>query len=104
MNEETTISNAVYCRGCGNTVHPEAPNCPKCGAPQKLSKQRTRTTAMILAFFLGGFGAHRFYLGQKFWGIMYLLLFWTFIPAILALIEFFGFLMMTDERFDKLYN
>ena len=44
---------------------------------------------MLLALFLGGLGAHRFYLGQTGLGILYVVFVWTFIPAIAALIECF---------------
>lgn len=43
----------------------------------------------LLALFLGGIGAHKFYSGKVGTGIAYLLFCWTFIPAIIALIEFF---------------
>ena len=46
------------------------------------------TTGTLLALFLGGFGAHRFYLGDK-WGFLYLLLIWTLIPSVLGIIEAF---------------
>ena len=36
---------------------------------------KNKTTATLFAFFLGMFGAHRFYVGQKLWGIIYLLSF-----------------------------
>lgn len=39
------------------------------------------TTGVLLAVFLGDFGAHRFYMGQKGLGFVYLLFFWTIIPA-----------------------
>ena len=44
---------------------------------------------VLLAFFLGTFGAHRFYMGQTGLGILYLLFFWTGIPAIVGFIECF---------------
>jgi TM2 domain-containing membrane protein YozV len=53
------------------------------------SAKKDSTTAILLALFLGGFGVHHFYLGQLIAGVCYLLFFWTFIPAILALIELF---------------
>ncbi len=48
------------------------------------------TTAVLLAIFLGGLGAHKFYLGKIGQGIIYLLFSWTFIPGIVALIEAFS--------------
>lgn len=29
------MSNMVFCRGCGTTIHESASACPKCGAVQK---------------------------------------------------------------------
>lgn len=42
----------------------------------------------VLAFFLGGFGVHKFYAGKIGMGIIYLLLSWTCIPGFIAFIEF----------------
>lgn len=52
-------------------------------------KRKNTTTAVLLALFLGGFGAHHFYMGKTGLGILYLVFCWTFIPAIIALIECF---------------
>ena len=41
----------------------------------------------VLAFFLGSFGAHKFYFSQIGLGVLYALFFWTFIPGIIALFE-----------------
>jgi TM2 domain-containing membrane protein YozV len=51
--------------------------------------KKSTTVAVLLALFLGGFGAHRFYLNKIISGVIYILFFWTFIPAIIALIECF---------------
>jgi TM2 domain-containing membrane protein YozV len=48
---------------------------------------KNRKLAVILAIALGGFGAHKFYLGKNLWGIIYLLFCWTGIPTIISLIE-----------------
>ncbi len=42
---------------------------------------------ILLAFFLGSFGIHKFYEGKNVKGVIYLLLCWTFIPGILGVIE-----------------
>ena len=42
---------------------------------------------VLLAFFLGYIGIHKFYAGHIFLGILYLLFFWTLIPGIIAFIE-----------------
>lgn len=51
--------------------------------------KKNPTTAVVLALFLGGIGAHRFYLGETGAGIIYLLFCWTFIPELIALFEAF---------------
>ena len=65
---------------------------------------KSKTTATVLSFFLGGFGIHRFYLGQSGLGILYLLFFWTCIPAFIALIDFIRLLLMSEEEFNQKYN
>ena len=52
----------VFCRGCGKEIHKTATSCPHCGAVYGASK--SRITAALLAFFLGGIGIHKFYLGK----------------------------------------
>ncbi|WP_143222471.1 TM2 domain-containing protein [Acinetobacter sp. ANC 4470] len=65
---------------------------------------KNRIVAAILAFFLGGFGVHKFYLGQIGWGIIYLLFCWTFIPALVAFIEFIIYLCTSDKDFARKYG
>lgn len=65
---------------------------------------KNKITTALLALFLGGFGIHRFYLNQTGVGVLMLLFFWTGIPAVVALIDFIRFLVMSDEKFDRLYN
>jgi TM2 domain-containing membrane protein YozV len=63
-------------------------------------RRKTGTTGVLLALFLGGIGAHRFYMGQIGWGIAYVLFCLTGIPMILGLIE--AFLMSGRvERFNE---
>ena len=65
---------------------------------------KNKTTAAILAFFLGGIGVHRFYLGQGGLGILYLLFCWTFIPMVISFIDFLIFLTMDEKAFNSKYN
>lgn len=65
---------------------------------------KSKTTATVLCFFLGGFGIHRFYLGQTGLGLLYLIFFWTFIPAFIALIDFIVLLLMSEDAFNQKYN
>jgi TM2 domain-containing membrane protein YozV len=65
---------------------------------------KSRSTAAILALFLGWIGIHKFYLGQSIWGLFYLLFCWTFIPFCIAGIEFWIILFMSDDHFNRRFN
>lgn len=65
---------------------------------------KNKTTAIILAFFLGGLGIHKFYLNRPLWGIVYLLFSWTFIPLVVSFIEIIVLLLYSKDRFDRKYN
>lgn len=65
---------------------------------------KSKSTATILTFFLGGIGVHRFYLGQTGLGFLYLIFFWTFVPALIAFVDFFMFLTMDEQKFNHKYN
>jgi TM2 domain-containing membrane protein YozV len=64
---------------------------------------KSRVAAILLALFLGGLGAHKFYLGQVGMGLLYLVFCWTGIPAIVALVEAILYLLASDEDFQKKY-
>ncbi|MCS2481807.1 NINE protein [Bacteroides faecis] len=71
--------------------------------PQHVSS-KSKATAAILAIFLGGLGAHHFYLGKTGLGILYLIFCWTWIPAMIGLIEGIMYLCMSDESFNQKYH
>jgi len=56
---------------------------------QYLRTAKSRTVGLLLTLFLGGLGAHRFYLGQIRFGILYVVFVWTLIPALISLVELF---------------
>lgn len=111
LAERAILVDQVFCRGCGKSIHKTAPMCPHCGAPQTAVMargmapgQKSKTTAGILAIFLGGLGIHKFYLDEAGLGILYLLFCWTFIPALVGLVEGVVYLSMSDERFARKYG
>lgn len=65
--------------------------------------KKNQTVAAFLAFFLGGAGAHKFYLGRIGQGVIYAIFFWTWIPAILGIIEGIIIANMDEDKFYKKY-
>lgn len=62
---------------------------------------KNKTTAGLLAIFLGAFGVHKFYLGKSGMGILYLIFCWTYIPGILGLVEGIIYLTKSDADFHR---
>lgn len=117
MNESSTTRtkglDEKFCGDCGEVIKIKAEICPKCGVRQlpvpsvlgvSAPNGKNKIVAALLAFFLGGFGAHKFYLGQVGLGILYLIFFWTMIPFIVAFIEFILFLVMSDQEFNRKFG
>ena len=100
-----------YCSECGVIIRIKAEICPNCGVRQLTTQSfgrgtqepRNKTTAALLAIFLGGLGMHKFYLGKPWIAVIYIVFCLTFIPSLVALIEGIAFLSMTDERFSEKY-
>ena len=112
-HSRTKAQDEKFCHECGALIKAKAEICPKCGVRQtappfslgaSAPNGKNKIAAALFAFFLGGFGAHKFYLGQVGWGVVYLLFCWTFLPAIAALIEFIILLTMSDETFNQKYG
>ena len=70
-----------FCANCGGAVPPGAAVCLNCGFAI------ANHQAGDLGLFLGGFGVHNFYLGETKKGILKILIAWTGISGILALID-----------------
>ena len=68
-------------------------------SPNKTTESKSKAAATIWAFWLGAFGAHKFYMGSWGWGIIYLLTFWLYIPIIVAIVEWHRYVLMTDDEF-----
>jgi TM2 domain-containing membrane protein YozV len=67
-------------------------------------EHKDKNVAAVLAFFLGTFGVHRFYLGQIWLGILHCIFMATTIPTIVGFIDAMVLLSMDKERFEEKYN
>jgi TM2 domain-containing membrane protein YozV len=101
-----------FCFACGALLDARAELCPKCGVRQMLpppapaidaALDRSRVAAGLLGIFAGTFGIHKFYLGKTGQGIVYVIFFWTFVPAIIGFIEGIWYLTMSEAEFQARY-
>lgn len=65
---------------------------------------KNKTTAWLLALFLGWLWIHKFYLWYTLEWFIYLLFSWTFIPAILGVFTAISIFTHTDKRRNDKYN
>jgi len=89
--------NEKFCTECGALINIKAEICPKCGVRQPIiysatieatSKENKWLTCLLLCWFLGIFGVHRFYTGHTGIGVVQLLTLggcgiWTLIDFII---------------------
>lgn len=78
----------------------DLPSFPEEDRPQIIQKKLVQSA---LAIFLGSLGAHKFYQGKTFQGVMYLLFFWTTLPTWIGFIEGVRYLFMPVEDFYEQY-
>ncbi|MCT4614983.1 MAG: NINE protein [Marinifilaceae bacterium] len=89
------LENEKYCQECGEIINAKAEICPKCGVrqaaagmtPDQQQNQNKWITTLLLCWFLGVFGVHRFYTGHTLIGVLQLITFggcgiWTIIDLI----------------------
>lgn len=69
-----------------------------------VSSEKSRILAIILAFWIGGFGAHKFYIGQKKKGLYFLVFFWTLIPYFIAWWNAIHYIIMGSDEFNQRVN
>ncbi|MCF0204381.1 MAG: NINE protein [Muribaculaceae bacterium] len=100
------------CPTCGAQVSEFARICPQCGAPlQPLAfmqnnnnpEGKSKIAAALLAFFLGCFAIHYFYLGKTKAGLIYigLEIITCGLFNILSIVSFIGLLVCSDEHFEN---
>lgn len=73
-------------------------------AAQPVEGGRDRRTAIWLSVLLGNFGVHKFYLGEKASGFVYLAMCWSLIPWLFALYEAIHIAQMSRVSFNLVYN
>ncbi len=85
----------INCPECGNQVSDTAFTCPACGKqirdPQAGFSSKSFVATLLLCFFFGTFGIHRFYVGKIGTGILQLITLgglgiWTLIDFIIIII------------------
>jgi TM2 domain-containing membrane protein YozV len=62
---------------------------------------KSKIVAGILGILLGGWGIHKFYMGNILPGIIYIALCWTGIPYILGIVEGIIYLIDDDAKFQE---
>jgi len=92
--------NEKFCFECGSIINIRAEICPKCGVRQPYTSfqheeqqqnENEWLTILLLCWFLGALGIHRFYSGYKVIGIIQLLTLggcgvWVMIDLIMIII------------------
>ena len=86
-----------YCPNCGAQIDDKAVICVHCGVAQPGSASKSNSdwvTVLLLCFFLGGLGVHRFYVGKTGTGVVQLLTcggcgIWLLIDFIMILVGSF---------------
>ena len=100
--ESQLASDEKKCDSCNNIIKAKAEICPHCGVRQR--KPVSKAALLLLTFFFGGIGAHKFYLGKNWLGVLYLVFFWTYIPGIIALVEFIIYAFTSSDRLNEKYS
>ena len=106
-------SEKKFCDNCGTTTQANQTLCTSCGVALSGSKgEKSKIVAGVFALLLGGFAAHKFYLGYTTQGIITLVTIWgglalfgipTVIMGIIILIEGIIYLTKSDQDFQHIY-
>ncbi len=104
--QEKIKINAIKCKHCGSMFDSTDQRQPTLtAAPLSLQpKLKSQTIATILCALVGTWGIHRFYIGPVWAGVAYLLLCWTGIPGLIALVETYIIAFSSQETWARKYN
>lgn len=89
FKDDTEVIISKKSSSIGETVINEFNNFGSNGSNYNsyYGKEVNKLAYVLLAFFVGSFGIHKFYAGKTGMGIVYLLFCWTGIPGIIGVIE-----------------
>ena len=98
MSKKDVFMVMIYCRECGKKYSDTAAACPKCGYREKsdIKVENNIIVYLVLTWFLGFVGIHKFYIGKNGQGIAMLIMgtigWFLIIPGIVscvwALVDF----------------
>jgi len=71
---------------------------------QPVVKPVNKVALLVITFFLGGVGGHKFYLRKYLQGMLYLLFCWTTIPSLIALVEFILYACKSEPELQQAYS
>ena len=76
----------------------KAKEAPLPGKPAK------KSTVILLAIFLGGFGFHKFYTSRNIMGYLYLFLCWSGVSYVFSLLDCLFYSLIKKEKFERKYR
>lgn len=110
-----------FCQRCGTAAAPGQAVCLSCGSGLSGATgsggEKSKVAAGLLGILLGGFGAHKFYLGYNNAAVIMLVvtlvgfcsvfffigLLFVWVPSIVGLIEGIMYLTKSDDDFNQTY-
>ena len=57
---------------------------------------------LVLAIFLGGLGIHKFYSGKWVQGLLYIAFCWTYIPAVLSIVDIIIAMFKSSDEYGRI--
>jgi TM2 domain-containing membrane protein YozV len=96
---EKIKKDAIKCRFCWSDL-----NWEKVAIIKNDIKYKDKNTAWILALLLWWAWIHKFYLWKPIQWLLYLIFIWTFIPAILWVIEWISYFSYKKVDWDYKFN
>jgi len=92
-----------FCASCGQQILEKAEICPACGVRVKSANALSKVALLLITFFLGGMGGHKFYQKKYGQGALYFLFFWTYLPSLAALVEFIIYCTKSEDELQRQY-